>query len=418
MLSTFAFSQQIPDTTYVDEWENPLYDVGDGPTIAIDAAHNNFHTMESGFYAFAQVARAGGFNVVSNTELFSEASLLNIDILVIANPVHELNVGNWQRPIHGAFSSDEIEAVYSWVQRGGRLILVADHMPFAGAAKGLAQAFGVEYVDGFATMGGRFGDVFQTFDGEQPRQVYRPFLNLEDSLRMRTFTGSPIVPNAEFHPILVMGEGSLYVPEVAWQFDTLNEQSDLAGHWQGCWGMVGEGACVFLGEAASLTSQKVGPDQFQVGFTSPRTEGNRAFIQDMLTVMDPNQREVLMVLNRLRKLELALPNEDMETILDIYDEDAEICYMRSDWCNEGSVEEYWSNSIGYVGSWYLDANKYRVISDDEIWLTGRSLLGRDGEWYRVYFLTIWKLENDGKWRITKDYFNQDRGPVDEAFLAE
>jgi hypothetical protein len=36
------------------------------------------------------------------------------------------------------------------VKNGGRLLLIADHMPFAGAAHDLAQSFGFEFFNCFA----------------------------------------------------------------------------------------------------------------------------------------------------------------------------------------------------------------------------------------------------------------------------
>ena len=44
---------------------------------------------------------------------------------------------------------DEIKAVKKWVNDGGSLFLIADHMPCAGAAKDLAAEFGFEFTNGF-----------------------------------------------------------------------------------------------------------------------------------------------------------------------------------------------------------------------------------------------------------------------------
>ena len=40
--------------------------------------------------------------------------------------------------------------VDEWVRAGGSLVVVADHMPVAGAAESLLSRFGVETSDGFA----------------------------------------------------------------------------------------------------------------------------------------------------------------------------------------------------------------------------------------------------------------------------
>ncbi|NIQ57151.1 MAG: hypothetical protein GWN71_28375, partial [Gammaproteobacteria bacterium] len=71
-------------------------------------------------------------------------------LLVISNALDSSNVNDWRRPIRPAFTEAEIEAVRAWVEDGGALLLIADHMPFPGAAAGLAAAFGVTFNDGFA----------------------------------------------------------------------------------------------------------------------------------------------------------------------------------------------------------------------------------------------------------------------------
>ncbi|MGB0915797.1 MAG: hypothetical protein ACPGVI_06975, partial [Crocinitomicaceae bacterium] len=44
-------------------------------------------------------------------------------------------------------SKEEITFIKNWVKKGGKLVLIADHMPFAGAANDLAKAFGFEFCD-------------------------------------------------------------------------------------------------------------------------------------------------------------------------------------------------------------------------------------------------------------------------------
>ena len=44
-----------------------------------------------------------------------------------------------------AFALDEIDAVARWVERGGSLLLIADHAPFGAASESLAAAFHVAF---------------------------------------------------------------------------------------------------------------------------------------------------------------------------------------------------------------------------------------------------------------------------------
>jgi hypothetical protein len=80
----------------------------------------------------------------------TEKSLRGVDVLAIANALAEHNVDNWFLPTPSTFTKKEIEAVRRWGKGGGSLFLVADHMPWPGAAKKLAAAFGVRMLNGFA----------------------------------------------------------------------------------------------------------------------------------------------------------------------------------------------------------------------------------------------------------------------------
>ncbi|MEZ4998473.1 MAG: hypothetical protein R2758_13765 [Bacteroidales bacterium] len=57
---------------------------------------------------------------------------------------------NWYKPVYSAFTPKEIETVRKWVEGGGSLFLIADHMPMGGADKEMAAAFGFGFTDGFA----------------------------------------------------------------------------------------------------------------------------------------------------------------------------------------------------------------------------------------------------------------------------
>jgi len=62
-------------------------------------------------------------------------------VLVISNALGELsNNNNNSTP---AFTQEECDAVYEWVQRGGSLFLIADHEPMGDAAQPLTRRFGM-----------------------------------------------------------------------------------------------------------------------------------------------------------------------------------------------------------------------------------------------------------------------------------
>lgn len=142
--------EQLLDREFNPILDDSFIDLGRGKSMYIDAGHHNFHTLDGNFAPFGKVAERMGFEVKSLNQPFNDEVLKHIDVLVIANALHEDNVNRWKKPIFSAFTADEVNVIRNWVEQGGRLFLIADHMPFAGAASELAQAFGFKFYDGFA----------------------------------------------------------------------------------------------------------------------------------------------------------------------------------------------------------------------------------------------------------------------------
>ena len=134
-------AQQVMDTAFVPRLRAaPAYPRGKGPVVLIDEAHNNFHTASGRYRPFGKLLEADGFVVRANVARFDSASLGSARVLVIANAVSARNRDDWHLPSYSAFDAEEIAAVDAWVRRGGALLLIADHLPFAGAADSLASA--------------------------------------------------------------------------------------------------------------------------------------------------------------------------------------------------------------------------------------------------------------------------------------
>ena len=144
-----SIAQQVPDLNYDPTIENPAYPTGNGPVVFIDEGHNNFHTKDGRYLPFAKVLEKDGYQVKAYKGTFNEKSLNEGRILVIANALNKINTDNWSLPTPSAFTTEEIESIRLWVTNGGRLFLIADHMPWPGAAKELASVFGFTFFNGF-----------------------------------------------------------------------------------------------------------------------------------------------------------------------------------------------------------------------------------------------------------------------------
>jgi hypothetical protein len=170
LVPQLATAAQLYDPNFVPSVAEPRYEAEAGPLVAIDEAHANFHTKDGRYKPFADLLAADGYRLTANDKPFSVATLADLDVLVIANALHPSNHENWRLPTPSAFTMDEISALRAWVENGGRLLLIADHMPFPGAAAKLGKAFGFGFLNGMAInvadMKTRF--VFQSGGGLLP----------------------------------------------------------------------------------------------------------------------------------------------------------------------------------------------------------------------------------------------------------
>jgi len=107
-----ADAQQVADTTYSPPIDAPEYEPGRGPTVAIDAAHVNFHTADDRYAPLAKLLTRDGYKVESNDQQFTASTLSRFDILVIANAMHEQSADGFAPlPSLSAFTGAEIAAL-------------------------------------------------------------------------------------------------------------------------------------------------------------------------------------------------------------------------------------------------------------------------------------------------------------------
>jgi len=180
-------------------------------------------------------------------------SLAAIDILVISNALGEED--NVAVPTRSAFSDAEIEAVRQWVSDGGSLLLIADHMPMAGAAAALAAAFGVHLINGSA-FNDREGEPsfrFRWTDGTlAPHPLREGRTEGEAADSVLSFTGQAFRATVSVDPVLI-------VPSPA----TLSH---------------GVGRVALFGEAAMFFAQRAGPNAVPMGMNAPEAAQNPQFL--------------------------------------------------------------------------------------------------------------------------------------------
>lgn len=279
-------AQQLGDPDFVPRVESPAFAPGEGPLIVLDEGHVNFHTLEGRFGTFAQLVRADGYRIEPLRTEFSAQSLAGIDLLVIANALHPRNESDWSRPTPSAFTTGEIAAVREWVDGGGALLLIADHMPFPGAAHELAAAFGFELNNGFAMFPGepRGTMVFQKSRGLlADHAITDGSMGVGAIDSIANFHGEAFVSPVAATDLLVLPEGVVsLMTEVAWQFEEHTPVVPVGGWSQGSVLEVGEGRIAVFGEAAMFTAQRSGEERIPMGMNAPEANQNPAFVTGLV----------------------------------------------------------------------------------------------------------------------------------------
>lgn len=220
------------------------------------------------------------------TQTFTLRSLYGTDILVVANALDPENETEWVLPTPSAFSGEEVAAVRDWVAQGGSLLLIADHMPFPGAAEQLASAFGVYMCNGFAMTNGTDEGkmVFSKRAGTLPdHPITRGRSAAEAIDSVVSFTGQAFRVSAGGEPLMILGNDTrVLMPPVAWQFSRLTPSFPGDGMLQGAAVRVGRGRVAVFGEAAMFSAQVAGPGRAPMGVNDPSAPQNAQFLLNII----------------------------------------------------------------------------------------------------------------------------------------
>jgi uncharacterized protein (DUF2249 family) len=280
-----ANGQQAADTSFKPVISNPAYSQGRGPVILLDEAHNNFHTAAGRYQPFADLLRRDGFVVNGSASKFSKAYLNSGQILVIANALADLNQTNWSLPTPSAFTDEEVKAVSDWVKDGGALLLIADHMPFPGAAENLAKAFGIRFSNGYALNEQAQGPmVFKLADGALQEHAITRGRDLSEKVEsVATFTGSAFQIDGKFQPLLVFKEPVVSaMTTTAGQITAETPRLSVRGWYQGAVLQFGKGRVAVFGEAAMFSAQLAGANRNPMGMNAPIAAKNAQFLLNLL----------------------------------------------------------------------------------------------------------------------------------------
>ncbi|MCH8073997.1 MAG: DUF4350 domain-containing protein [Proteobacteria bacterium] len=284
--------QDTDSQTADDQWSptvtSPEFPQGDGPVVLVDAAHGNFHTIDGRYSAFAELLELDGFRVQSANSEVTPKLLGQASVFVISNAVFGGDDAVWTLPTPPAFTSDEIEVIVDWVDKGGSLLLIADHMPFPGGTADLANEFGIVFLNGFAMKSVKEGGMlsFTRSSGSlADHAITRGRSESEMIESITSFTGQAFRFVAPVQPLMYMPDDwKVLLPIEAWVFDESTPFVSARGLIQGGVLRHGAGRVAVFGEAAMFTAQTSVSDGVvsQMGLNHPSATANAQFVLNVM----------------------------------------------------------------------------------------------------------------------------------------
>ena len=268
---------QFADPAFVAAVARPAY-TSTHPRVAIDEGHHNIHTASGTYRPFAELLRHDGYDVVAFEGRFTATALEPVRVLVIANalgaPFPFMDAAH-----HPAFTDEECDAVVRWVERGGALLLIADHAPAGAAARGLAAKFGVRMSgrtlhDSLHAVppgpGTARHDGWLVFSRENYMLGAHPVVEGRDPgervRRVVTFTGQSLVADANAVPILRASDAAGDVDPATGRETTGVNRTQLVVR------TFGRGRVAIAGDAAFLTAQVTNHKQTAFGMQHPASD--------------------------------------------------------------------------------------------------------------------------------------------------
>lgn len=282
-------AQQVADEFYNPTIDHPAYSSGSGSVVCIDEGHHNFHTLNGRYTSFARLLKRDGYQVKAFQGLFEKELLNQCDILVISNALNEVNTEQWVLPNPSAFTPSEIQIVKQWVEAGGSLFLIADHMPFAGAAEELSDAFGFKFTNGFVMLNdGNIPSIFSVKEGTLLSTSITNGMQLSHRVsEVATFTGQAFQIPLEATAILQFADDHTnFLPDTAWRFDNNTKKQSVKGWAQLAYLKLGKGRVVVSGEAAMFSAQLAGPDRRKMGMNAPLAKQNYQLLLNIIHWLD------------------------------------------------------------------------------------------------------------------------------------
>lgn len=291
---TRAAGEPRPDLDYRPSIADPEYRSGSGPVVCIDAAHHNFHRVDGLYRSFGDLLLADGYRIQVTDVAFDREVPADCRVLVIANA--QPSSAEWKHypyPTPSAFTDAEVRWIVTWVREGGRLLLIADHMPFPGAAASLAAGFGCRFNDGFAVADfsseaeGREAFLTPTLFSRQngllgSHPIVAGRSQTRQVTQVATFAGQAFLCGSGATALLVLPRDFVsLMPARPWEFTLQTLQVPVGGWLQGAAIEFGAGRVAIFGEGGMFAAQ-ITDDGRPMGMNARGAEQNALFVRNIV----------------------------------------------------------------------------------------------------------------------------------------
>ena len=275
-LLTFLFSsyclqaQMINDPSFDSKVLQPFYKNAQGPKVLIDGGHHNFFIQRSLMNPFIDLVKSDGYNPQIDSLPITKKHLSTYDIVVL-NPAYPFDYGT-KKELGDlkAYSKEEIDHVYNYVNKGGSLLILTEKSPMINAMEPLLNKFGIT-----AT----YGTIADTL--HQDKQFGKNVIHYSKENGMLT-VNHPILKGRNAseeinHIVMITGsafKGKDYINILptssaaqmgnAGVFTPVEQGSSV-----GLAGKVGKGKLVILSDTEIFIAMLFGKDKVKVGMQMP-----------------------------------------------------------------------------------------------------------------------------------------------------
>lgn len=146
-LRKFKFkSDELKQEKYKFKPKTPAYKKGTGSTIYVDQFHAN-PNLKSELFSLQKALKNDGYNIQPFLNDFSEQSLKDVHYLILPQPLTP-TVNGWKIDSTEAYTQKEYEALFQWIENGGKLIVLSDYTAMGSRLKTLNNWLNINYYNG------------------------------------------------------------------------------------------------------------------------------------------------------------------------------------------------------------------------------------------------------------------------------